>query len=70
MVTVVLVFLPILIIYELYTFIQLKIKENKKTFFYKNKSWSLFFILTLIFLSVAHSCFFLAFLCFFCFLTV
>ena len=57
MVTVVLVFLAILINHQLYTFIQLKIKENN--FFFFNKSWSLFFILpdlTLIFLSVAHPC--------------
>ena len=54
MVTIVLVFLAIFINHQLYTFIQLKIKENN--FFIFNKSWSLFFILpdlTLIFLSVA-----------------
>ena len=55
MVTIVLVFLAILINHQLYTFIQLKIKENNFFFFF-NRSWSLFFILpdlTLIFLSVA-----------------
>ena len=58
MVTIVLVFLAILINHQLYTFIQLKIKENNFFFFF-NRSWSLFFILpdlTLIFLSVAHPC--------------
>ena len=47
MVTIVLVFLAIFINHQLYTFIQLKIKENN--FFFFNRSWSL----TLIFLSVA-----------------
>ena len=38
MVVVVLVFLPLLINYKLYTFIELKIKENENFFFIKIKA--------------------------------